>query len=94
MVVAGEKLGIWRDGQTLIFSMAGSCTYFFYVSQVSGGREADWGRDVRGKLFTTVPISSWLLVFTNRDQDSARKLAEKLNIVGTGLGIRLNAPTK
>ncbi|XP_065831086.1 piwi-like protein 1 isoform X3 [Oscarella lobularis] len=53
----------------------------------------DWTNDIRSNhLISTKDLSSWLLLFTRRDQDKGQGFLQTLRRVGPSMGVRIMEP--
>ena len=70
------------------------CIYFFIIIffQYSyDPKTADWSREMRGNpLTSTVDLSNWILIFTQRDSGNAKDFAQTLTKVCGPMGINVS----
>ncbi|CAG5135544.1 unnamed protein product [Candidula unifasciata] len=58
-------------------------------------KDADWSRNMRNyKLLNAVNIQQWLLIYPQKLSQPANDLADCLNRVGAGMGMRIAEPTR
>ena len=56
--------------------------------------DADWSREMRGNpLISTVDLHSYLIVFTQRDQEKAQDLVQTLKRVAPPMGFQIGRET-
>nr|XP_033803393.1 piwi-like protein 4 isoform X3 [Geotrypetes seraphini] len=54
---------------------------------------ADWSREIRNsKILEAQPLQRWLMVCSNRNEETAEKLLHCLQRVGFGMGFRIERP--
>jgi len=54
---------------------------------------ADWSREMRGQpLLNSIPLSSWIMISTQRDQGNATDLFSNLQKVCSGMGMPIDRP--
>lgn len=55
---------------------------------------ADWTKETRGvPLIRSMPLDSWLLIYTRRNYDVANTLLQSLFKVTPSMGIHMNRPS-
>jgi aubergine-like protein len=55
--------------------------------------EAEWSREMRGaELKSTVPLDTWMILFTSRDSGIAQDFLQTLQRVCGPMGIQVSKP--
>lgn len=64
------------------------------AKEVDGGQEADWGRALRGRMYTTVNLSNWLLVYFERNEAVVSDFYQTLTRVAPPMGVQIGLPKR
>jgi len=75
-------------------SYAHYAVYTITLLQYSYPKEnADWSREMRGQpLLSSVPLSGWIMMCTQRDQGNATDLYSTLQKVCAGMNMEIDKP--
>lgn len=75
--------------------VSGCCQTRLFALQFSYNPQfADWTKETRGvPLIHSVPMDTWLLIYTRRNYDVANTLVQSLFEVTPSMGIHMNTPS-
>jgi len=64
------------------------------LSQATASRQADWGGELRGNLYTTVPVANWVVVYSRQHEPVLQNFFNCINRVAPPMGIQFAPPKK